>query len=149
MYEYKFPMAGVTATMVLFHGKTGEVLLGLRGKNSDAYPNCWSLPGGFLNVGVEELVTAARRETEEETSLIIAEDRWSLFYNDDAVGTDPRYVQVINLCYWVEVSEQEYNAVKASDDLDEVIWVKLEEALAYELAFAHNQILREFAKTAK
>jgi len=146
MYEYKFPMAGVTATMVLFHGKTGEVLLGLRGKNSDAFPDQWSLPGGYLNVGTERLINVARRETLEETGLDIIEDRWEFFYNDDAPGIDPRYLQVINLCYWVSVTEEEYNSAKAADDLAAIQWVKIKEARKYDLAFAHNEIVEEFCE---
>lgn len=147
MYEYKFPMAGVTATMILIYPPTQEILLGLRNNESDAFPDTWSLPGGYLNVGTEQLVNVARRETLEETGLDITEDRWEFFYNDDAPGTDPRYLQVINLCYSVDVTEEEYNTVKAADDLVEVKWVNLNEAMDYDLAFAHNKILEEFCDT--
>lgn len=156
MYEYKFPMAGNTATMVLYREKRTawslwlrvetEVLLGLRSKDSDAYPGYWSLPGGYLNAGTERLVSVARRETLEETGLNITEDRWKFFYNDDIPGTDPRYVQVINLCYAAKVSNDEYHAVEADDDLEDVKWVSLRKARKHELAFAHNTILREFAR---
>jgi ADP-ribose pyrophosphatase YjhB (NUDIX family) len=155
-YEYKFPMAGVTATMVLYRRTRSwktlwcsvniEVLLGKRGDNSDAYPGVWSLPGGYLNAGTEVMVEVASRETEEETTLVINKDRWNFFYNDDASGTDPRYVQVINLCYSVPVTNAEYKNAKADDDLSEVIWVPLKKALNYELAFAHNLILSEFVR---
>jgi len=145
-YTYEHEMAGNTATMVLFSEWTDEVLLGLREKNSDAFPNTWSLPGGYLMVGTERLINAARRETLEETGLDIEESRWTLFYNDDVPCTDPRYDQVINLCYVADVTGEEYKAAKADDDLDEVKWVKLEEALEYDLAFAHNTILEEFCE---
>lgn len=143
-YTYNHEMAGVAATMVLFHWEKREVLLGLRGQNTNAFPGRWSLPGGYLNVGTEQLVTTAMRETEEETGLIISEARWILFFNDDKPGLDPRYTQVINLCHSAVVTDEEYAAVKAADDLDEVKWVKLEEALKYDLAFAHNKVLEEF-----
>lgn len=127
-YTYRFPMAGVTATMVLFNHSTNEVLLGLRG-DGDAFPNTWSLPGGYLNVGTEQMVHVARRETLEETGLDIDEVRWTHFYIDDYPGTDHRYLQVINLCYMADVTDEEYKAAKAADDLAEVkwsIWMKQE-----------------------
>ena len=143
-YTYEFPMAGVTATMVIYSPKTSEVLLGLRRKDSDVFPNCWCLPGGYLNAGTERLINVARRETREDTGVDIIEDRWEFFYNDDEPGSDSRYVQVINLCYFVHVTDEEYGTERAGDDLIEVKWVHLEEAHTYELAFAHNMILREF-----
>lgn len=143
-YEYDFPMAGVTATMVIFHSDTEEVLLGRRSLDSKAFPGAWCLPGGYLDVGKECLIDVARRETKEETGIDITEDRWKLFYNDDVPGSDPRYVQVINLCYLAEVTEEEYNSVKAADDLIELKWVNISEASNQDLAFAHNRILEVF-----
>ena len=147
-YEYNHPMAGVTATMVIFNPHTYEVLLGKRKENSDAFPGAWCLPGGYLNVGTEQLVNVARRETREETGLDITEDRWYFFYNDDKPGSDPRYLQVINLCYWAAVTQIEYESVKAADDLTDLKWVKFEDALTWDLAFAHNEILRVFVSLA-
>jgi len=143
-HGYDFPMAGNTATMVLYHPQRDEVLLGLRKKDSDAFPDHWSLPGGYLNVGTETVPQAATRETKEETSLNIHENRWGMFFVDDKIGSDPRYVQVINLCYWADVTDEEYNSVVASDDLQEVKWVKVDDALEIDLPFNHNEILREF-----
>lgn len=143
-YNYKFPMAGNTATVVVFNYETNEVLLGKRRDDSDAYPGRWCLPGGYLNVGTERLATVARRETKEEAGIDIREEQWNLFYVDDKPGTDPRYLQVINLCYTAGVTDDQYNAVEAGDDLAEVKWTKLPDALNINLAFAHNEILKEF-----
>lgn len=156
IYTYGFPMAGNTATMVLYRRTRSwrslwcfaeiEVLLGLRTEDSDAYPNYWSLPGGYLNAGTEHMVNVAVRETKEETMLEICENRWKFFFLDDKPGADPRYVQVINVCYSAEVTRDEYNAVAADDDLQEVEWVSLRKAKKRDLAFTHNNILREFAR---
>ena len=144
-YEYDNIMAGNTATMILYYPETDEVLLGLRGKNSNAFPNYWSLPGGYLNVGAEILVETAVRETQEETGLFISSDRWINFFLDDKPGSDPRYLQVINQCYYATVSKDEYNSVKADDDLQEVKWTDLGEALKLRLPFNHNEILMRFS----
>lgn len=49
MYYYRFPMVSATATIALFVKGTNKVILGKRVETSDAYPNYWSLPGGFLD----------------------------------------------------------------------------------------------------
>lgn len=146
-YCYDFPMAGNTATMVLYRAETDEILLGLRRKDSDAFPDRWSLPGGYLNVGTESVRQAATRETLEETGLGIAIGRWILFFDDDKIGVDPRYIQVVNLCYYVNVTEDEYNNADAFSDLQEVEWVKFGKVLETDLPFNHNEIVREFQKT--
>lgn len=146
-HNYDFPMAGNTATMVLYtlwYKKPIEVLLGLRKKDSDAFPDRWSLPGGYLNVGTEIMLQVASRETLEETGLDINTNRWHIFFVDDKIGSDPRYIQVINLCYSAFVSKPEYNSVVAGDDLQEVKWTVLDEALKIDLPFNHNEILKKF-----
>lgn len=49
MYYYRFPMVSATATIALFVKGTNKVILGKRVETSEAYPNYWSLPGGFLD----------------------------------------------------------------------------------------------------
>jgi len=147
IHAYDFPMAGNTATMILYNPERKEVLLGLRSEDSDAFPNRWSLPGGYLNVGTERMTRVASRETKEEVNLDIDEWRWNIFYLDDEIGTDPRYTQVINICYDAIVSEaHEYDNPVAGDDLRDVEWYSIENALKVDLPFNHNTILREFVQ---
>lgn len=144
-YEYDFPMAGVTATMIIFNHTTNKVLLGLRGADSDAFPDRWSLPGGYLNVGTERVIDVAVRETKEETDLDINKAIWNSFYLDDEPGNDPRYVQVVNHCFYALLdADDEYGTVVAGDDLAEIKWVDIDEAMKIDLPFAHNKILSVF-----
>ena len=144
MFEYTFEMAANTATMVVVNKKTGQVLLGQRKDNSEAFPDHWCLPGGYLNAGEERLITTARRELTEECNIDIEEERWSLFYMDDKPGSDPRYKQVVNSCFYAFVSDEEAKNAKAGDDIQELKWVNVWEARKMELAFAHNDVVWEF-----
>lgn len=145
-YTYEFPMSPATATGVIVyqndHGEW-EVLLGKRrsDKNENAYPGWWCLPGGFMEAGREQSVTTMRRECLEETGLDITENCWHIVGIDDHPGNDPRYDQVINVCYLTVVNQDEYRSVRAGDDLEEVKWVPMDQASEMKLAFTHNMVL--------
>lgn len=47
-FTYPFRMASGTATLVLIDAKENRVLLGIRSAKAWVYPNCESLPGGFM-----------------------------------------------------------------------------------------------------
>lgn len=143
-FEYEFEMAANTATMVVVNKKTGQVLLGKRKDSSEAFPGWWCLPGGYLNAGEERLITTARRELNEECNIDIVEEHWHSFYVDDKPGSDPRYKQVVNNCFYSFIGEEEAKNAEAGDDLQELKWVNVWEAKQMDLAFAHNDIVWEF-----
>lgn len=147
-FEYEFEMAANTATMVVINRKTGQILLGKRKDDSEAFPGWWCLPGGYLNAGTERLITTASRELNEEGNIDVPEEHWHLFYLDDKPGSDPRYKQVVNSCFYTFISDEEAAKAEAGDDLQEIKWVNKWEARQMELAFAHNDIVREFMSKA-
>lgn len=144
MFEYPFEMAANTATMVVVKKSTGQILLGKRKDSSEAFPGAWCLPGGYLNVGEERLIVTASRELNEECNINLGEDRWDLFYCDDKPGSDPRYKQVVNSCFYAFICDEEAKNAKAGDDIQEVKWVNVWEARKMELAFAHNDVVWMF-----
>lgn len=146
MFKYEFEMAGNAATMVVVNKQTGEVLLGKRQDSSKVFPGAWCFPGGYLNVGDERLITTARREMIEECNIDIDESRWHLFYMDDEPGSDPRYNQVVNTCFYAFVSDEEAKNAKAGDDIQKLKWANVWEAHKMKLAFAHNEILLVFMR---
>lgn len=145
MYEYPFPMVSCAATMVVADVKKGLVLLGKRSANSDAYPDMWSLPGGFLDAGKETPQQTAVRELKEETGLIFKEEDAFLYGIDGTPGIDPR-AHVINVLYIFASDEETMKSAKPNDDLQELKVVSLVEALAIPMAFNHNALLERAAE---
>lgn len=100
-----------------------NLLLIKRSETSDAYPNCWALPGGFLDKG-ESIEQCAVRELKEETGL---DARMMLpmgvFSKPDR---DPRG-QVIShafLSIFLSTNEQPL-PIKAGDDAKDIALFRL------------------------
>ena len=134
MYEYQYPRPAVTADVVVLSADKKEILL-IRRKN-DPYKGCWAFPGGFLNMD-ETLEQCARRELQEETSLVLADIHPVGTYS--TVDRDPRG-RVITTAYYTSVKKEDVNP-KADDDAAEIGWFSLDSLPP--LAFDHDKILAD------
>lgn len=115
-----------------------RVLLVRRSRQSEAYPGCWALPGGFSDEN-ETLTEAAYRELKEETNVsgdVMIEQIKTVYYP----GRDPRG-WMPSVVYCALVKEQHLLNLAADTDADEVGLFDIEEALGMKLAFDHNDIL--------
>jgi 8-oxo-dGTP diphosphatase len=81
------PQVGVGVIIV----RDGLVLLGERIGSHGA--GTWALPGGHLEFG-ESIENCARRETEEETGLILCQITQAPYTNDVMPAEDKHYVTV-------------------------------------------------------
>lgn len=135
-YCYKYPHPAVTTDCVIFGYDIQEglsVLLVRRGEQSDAYPNCWAFPGGFMHMD-EDADSGAKRELVEETSLSAEHIEQFGCFTD--VNRDPRE-RVITIAYLAIVGKCE---VAGGDDAKEARWFSISDVPA--LAFDHDHILR-------
>ena len=132
--EYKCP--GITADIIV--EKDGMVLLIRRG--NDPFKGMYAIPGGFLEYGKERLEETAKRELQEETSLIVKLNDLELIGVYSNPQRDPRG-HVVSHVY---VARNYNGIVKAGDDADRYQWFNLDSLP--QLAFDHNIILEDFTK---
>ena len=118
------------------------VLLGKRSEKSDAFPGFYCLPGGMKDEG-ETLQETAKRELFEETQLDIPLNKFSFVTMYSGPNLDPRG-EIISSLWWVNLGDlDKVPTIKGSDDLSEAKWVTYDEALGTNLAFNHNQMLKD------
>ncbi|MCQ2279340.1 MAG: NUDIX hydrolase [Bacteroidales bacterium] len=133
-YSYQYPHPAVTTDGVIFgfDGKGLRVLWIERGQ--DPCQGKLAFPGGFLNMD-ETLEECARRELQEETSLVA--EKLEQFHAFSAVDRDPRE-RVISVAFFGLVKMA---AVHGGDDAQSAQWVRIDEVP--QLAFDHDYIFRE------
>lgn len=139
--EYlKYPKADHTVDLIIEYKGEGIVVV-IRKK--EPYLNFQALPGGFLNVGFENLEQATTREAREETGLDIDPTNIHLLgvYSDPQ--RDPRG-PTISTAYYTKVDRGE---LQAGDDAKEVDLI--DPFKTHRLAFDHNKIVEDYLQTKK
>nr|WP_061295528.1 NUDIX domain-containing protein [Herbidospora cretacea] len=135
----------VTADLVILTVRTGELHVLLIDRGNPPYLGQPALPGGFVRDG-ETLDQAAYREMAEETGLHEGEVVLEQLRAYSKPDRDPRG-RVITVAYLA--LSPELPLPVAGTDAAEARWVLVEEALATELAFDHNEILRDCLEAAR
>jgi ADP-ribose pyrophosphatase YjhB (NUDIX family) len=96
----------------------------------------------------ETVEQTAIREIEEETGLKITEDRLVLAHVHSNPDTDPR-CHVVNICYYVMITEEEANSAVAGDDLEDLEMPLIGDVDSLTLAFNHNEMYRKMLAAVK
>jgi ADP-ribose pyrophosphatase YjhB (NUDIX family) len=151
-YKYEYPKVDLTATLVVQDLNTSKILIGLRGPDSDAFPNTWCLPGGFAHAGKETAEEAMLREGAEELGLRLPANSLTQFWTCSDPKVDPRG-HIVNVCFYARFSQAYIlDNFAAGDDLVALKWIYPSETSAFRdygstiLAFNHNEIVRRFVE---
>jgi 8-oxo-dGTP diphosphatase len=133
--EYpKTPLLGVGAVVL----RRGKVLLVCRAQ--EPCKGEWTFPGGLVELG-ETLREAAERETYEETGIHIRAGEVLEVVDSLVKGTGGRlrfhYSIIDVVCKYLSGS------ARAGDDVSEVAWVPVNEALRMPLAGVTRQVLKK------
>ncbi|MGO4373878.1 NUDIX domain-containing protein [Paenibacillus sp. MCAF20] len=99
----------------------------------------WALPGGFAKE-TETIQACAERELAEETGVSGLHIEYFNVYSKP--GRDPRG-WIISHAFFALVHESLLEERRAADDAADVRLFTVEEALAMDLAFDHNEVLRD------
>ncbi len=99
-------------------------------------PYGWALPGGFLDYG-ESLEAGAVREAKEETNLDIVNLKQLKTYSDPE--RDPRFHTISTVFI-----AQGQGTPQSGDDAKNLKIIKYADLEKIELAFDHNQVVRDY-----
>jgi 8-oxo-dGTP diphosphatase len=130
------PKATVAAIITPENGNPDLVLLTKR--NVRPFEGYWCLPGGHID-DYETAEDAVVREVMEETGLLFAEPAFLYFFNE----LFPEY-------HFHAVALAFFGIGKGStrlmpDEVEEIAWFPLEEAMTMPLAFNHVKIVQHYA----
>jgi ADP-ribose pyrophosphatase YjhB (NUDIX family) len=154
---YYYVGANPTVDLIILSPE-GKILLAQRVDDSPACPGMWALPGGFVNTvakkgepwkaGSETPETAATREVEEETNLVLENVVIYPVGVYEGNHRDPRDNDISwskSHAFFHAIDQQVFNEQKdnlvGKDDVKKVDWFTIEEVLAMELAFDHKKII--------
>ena len=131
-YAYEFPHPSVAASVVLYDQKKDAFLLIRR--STTPYFGYYAFPGGFLDVGREEIEDAAVRELSEEAGVHISRDILQLIDVRSHPQRDPRD-HIFDVAYYASAAGIE---AAAGDEVSAFRWASAEEIDNLQLAFDHD-----------
>lgn len=130
-HQYNNPSLAVDIVVFGYHQKQLSVLL--LNRKEEPFKNCWTLPGGFLQIE-ETLLQVCSRIL--QTKIGIQNLFLEQLYSFDEVGRDPRG-RVISISYYALINPQKFEIV-AGHMANDVKWFPLEELPL--LGFDHQKI---------
>ncbi len=131
-YAYEFPHPSVAATVVLLDLSRNALLLVKR--DIAPFKGSYAFPGGFLEVGKEEIEDAAVRELYEEAGVTLDRSTLQLIDVRSHPQRDPRD-HVFDIAFFASIARTE---AIAGDEVSVYKWATAEEIDALPLAFDHD-----------
>ncbi|MBN2520943.1 MAG: NUDIX hydrolase [Bacteroidales bacterium] len=131
---YKSPKTTVGA--VLYHPVKGNNTILLTKRNIEPFKNFWCLPGGHVEE-FEMLESAVLREIKEETNLTFEPEYFGYF---EEIFKDKNIHNVAIFYY----GQAEGEIKMDEDEVSEIKWFLVNDALKMNLAFFHNKVLLSY-----
>lgn len=139
-YAHTRPNVGVTVAPFIYKDGEIKVLLYKRSDKAEVYQGYYSLPNRFFDITeFTKLDDAAYYALEEKTNVSIP--HMTQFHTFSGDYIDPTRITTINSCFYSILRESEVTMIHDTQEF-ETVWVSVEEALSYELAFNHNEVLQ-------
>lgn len=138
----EFPAFGVTADLVILTVRDGHLCVALVERREEPFKGQLALPGGFISRhGLDaSLEQTALRELREETGIQPDEVHLEQLKTYWTRGRDPR--QEVVTVAWLALGPIHAD-LQAGTDATTADWYTIDVALATQLAFDHNEILRD------
>ncbi len=133
-YAYEFPHPSVAASVVLYDLSRQAFLLIKR--STHPFWGYYAFPGGFIDVGREEIEDAAVRELHEEADVKISRDILQLIDVRSSPDRDPRD-HIFDIAYYAEVQHAE---ARVGEEVSDLAWLQAEEIDKVDLAFDHKML---------
>lgn len=133
MAKYNREIFVTVDAVVLGIDNQGVSVLLIQRKN-EPFKGKWALPGGFVDKH-EDLETAAKRELQEETGLVV--NSLEQLHAFGKPGRDPRD-RMVSIAYTATI-EKENAKIIAADDADDAQWFSLNNLPL--LAFDHKDVV--------
>ena len=133
-YAYEFPHPSVAATVVVYDVQKDAFLLIKRSTNP--FYGYYAFPGGFIEVGKEEIEDAAIRELREEAGVYLERENLELIDVRSHPQRDPRD-HIFDIAYFVR---SENVQAAAGDEVSAFAWASVEEIDEMNLAFDHDKL---------
>jgi len=133
LYVYEFLHPAVAATVAVFDRSRGAFLL-IRRERAP-FAGAYAFPGGFIDVGREDIYQTAVREAREEAGVQLAREDLVLVDVRSRPDRDPRD-HVFDIGFLAEIDRAHAQAL---DETTDIRWASPREIDALELAFDHAE----------
>ncbi|MCP3685974.1 MAG: NUDIX hydrolase [bacterium] len=132
-------MTKSTVAAIITKIDNGKEYVLLARRNTEPYKDFWSLPGGHIELN-ETSAEAVKREVNEEIGLEF--DPYFLWYYDEIIPEENIHA-VVNIFS----GEATGNVKIQKEEISEVNWFTINEALSMNLSFHHNDVLKKYVHT--
>lgn len=132
-------MAKATVAAIITPDDERRNLILLTKRSVPPFKGQWCLPGGHID-DYETAEEAVVREVKEETGLLFSEPVFLHFFNE--LFAEYHFHAVALAFYGKGIGSAEL----MPDEVEQISWVPLHEALAMPLAFNHNKIVQLYAQ---